>query len=161
MNAARHPSEHLSPEALDDRILAVENRLMAREARLRGGLSVLGRRVDEATQPRRFIKPALFAAAGLAVLMLLRRRPHRRRHHAPPPATPQAAAAAVARPALIAVLAGLPWARLLGMAWPLLPPNLRERTTPAAVGSVLTIGLPVVESLLIRLRRHDGPARPR
>jgi apolipoprotein D and lipocalin family protein len=145
------------PVDLDDRILEVEQRLIAREAQLRRGVAALGQQLHTALQPRRLVRPAMVAALALGLLL---GRPWRRRG-APAPAQPQPhGAAPVVRPALIALLAGLPWARLLGQAWPLLPARWRGRVSPATAASVLRMGLPLLEHLFAR-RSSDEPARPR
>ena len=98
---------------LDERILAAEHRLMAREARLRRDWTALGERVTTALQPSRWLAPA----TGLAVMLLtvgwLRRGPSR--DDAPRHA------------------GRLPWMQLVGMAWPLLPLHWRARVPKSLV----------------------------
>lgn len=135
---------------LDERILRVEQRLIAREEQLRRGVHAFGRRLEQALQPRRLVKPALIGLAGLAALLVLPRLLPRRPRRALRQAAPQAgeAAAAVAKPAaLFALLASLPWNRLLGSVWPALPQKLRERVSPETVGSMITVALPLLESV--------------
>jgi apolipoprotein D and lipocalin family protein len=42
----------------------------------------------------------------------------------------------------------LPWVRLLGLAWPLLPRGWTERLSPGAASTVLSVGVPLAERLL-------------
>lgn len=138
---------------LDTRILRVEQRLIAREENLRRGVKSFGARMGEALQPRRLVKPALIAVGGLAALLLLPRLlPARHRHHLPRRSPPGPdvgeAATAVAKPAaMFALLASLPWGRLLGAVWPMLPQKLRERVSPQTVGSAISVVLPLMESV--------------
>jgi apolipoprotein D and lipocalin family protein len=137
---------------IDARILRVEQRLIAREENVRRGIRLFGSNVGEAMQPRRLIKPALIAVGGLVALAVLprllparRHRPLRRQEHTPDVGE---AAVAVAKPAaLFALLASLPWDRLLGSIWPVLPQKVRERVSPHTVGSVITLVLPLMESV--------------
>jgi hypothetical protein len=76
--------------------------------------------------------------------VLLMLRPSRR--GGPVPTAPMVAAAA-ARPAVFALLAGLPWTRLVSMAWPLLPERLRRQMNPATATSLLSVGMPLLGSL--------------
>jgi len=120
---------------LDARILHVEQRLIAREERLHRGAGALAGELRERLQPRRLLWPAAGAVVAGAALLSLLRRPQA---VAPAP-TPRAAA----RPGL-----DIPWVRLLGLAWPLLPERWRERVSPATASTVVTLGLPLVEALL-------------
>ena len=160
MNAPlSHAETRAQAEAdIDARILLAEQQLIAREERLRRGLTTVGRQVHQATRPARLLQPALLTAA-VAVIVL--GWPSRKR--APAPASqqqPGTAAAAVARPALFVLLAGIPWTRFLSHAWPMLPGQWRERLNPATAASILTFGLPLLEGWLAR-RRRDEPAGPR
>ncbi|MEO6276499.1 hypothetical protein [Roseateles sp.] len=152
-------TEGLLPGDIDARILRVEQRLMAREERLRRGANRFGRQLDEAMQPRRFIKPALIAAGAAA--LLLWRRPARIAAGTAP-----VVAAAAAKPAVFALLAGLPWSRLVHMAWPMLPERWRRQVSPATATSLLAVGLPLLGSLFTprpkaqHAQHADGDARP-
>ena len=42
----------------------------------------------------------------------------------------------------------MPWVRLLGLAWPLLPAAWRARVNPATAATVLSVGLPLIERVL-------------
>lgn len=120
---------------IEARILHVEQRLVAREARLRQGGQDLAGRLRRTLQPSKLLLPAGSVVLGIAALLSLRRRP------ASPPAPVPAAA-----------WVDIPWLRLLGLAWPLLPPRWRRRVSPATASSVVTLGLPLVEGLLGRRR---------
>lgn len=149
------PASLSRPEAagdIDARILRVEQRLIAREENVRRGMTAFGHQLGEALQPRRLINPALLVAAGVALLVMLRPKRITVTEAAP-------AAAAVARPALFALLAGLPWARLVDMAKPLLPARWRGKLSPAMVGGFVSLGLPLIESLLFKRRHRDVPRR--
>lgn len=136
------PLPHADAQAhvdLDERILRVERRLMAREDRLRRGIVGLGGELRQRFQPRKLLLPVGGGLLAAAALFALWRRPAAAAPPAPSPA---------ARPRL-------PWMQLLGLAWPLLPERWRERFNPAAAGSLLTLGLPLVEALL-----RPRPAEP-
>lgn len=117
---------------IDARILDVEHRLMAREARLHAGVEGLTGQLRHRLQPRKLLLPVGGALLAVAALLALRRRPHAE------PATPRPTGA----------LRNIPWLRLLGLAWPLLPERWRGRVSPAAASSFVTLGLPLVETLL-------------
>lgn len=117
---------------IDARILDVEKRLMAREARLGAGAHDLADRLRQTLQPAKLLLPAGAVLLGVAALLSLRRRPR----------------AASAPWILAGVLPDLSWVRLLGLAWPLLPENWRNRVSPTTASSVVTLGLPLVEGLL-------------
>lgn len=132
MNASLPRAEPESPDAdLDARILHVERRLMAREDRLRSGIARLGGEVRERFQPRKLLLPVGGGLLAVATLVALWRRP------APAPA-----------PAPRAPRSTLPLMQLFGLAWPLLPLRWRERVSPTAATSFLTLGLPLIETLL-------------
>ena len=117
---------------IDARILHVEQRLMAREARLRAGAQGLAGQLRQSLQPRKLLLPAGGVLLGIAALLSLRRHPR----------TPPRA------PGPVGALLDIPWVRLLGLAWPLLPERWRNRVGPATASSVVTLGLPLVEGLL-------------
>lgn len=123
---------------IDARILEVEYRLIAREEQLRRGVNALGSQLRDTLNPRRLLVPAAGAALGLAALVALWRRPHL----APAPIAPSAQG----QPAGVPV--EIPWVRLLGLAWPMLPERWRDRVSPATASTVVTLGLPVIERLI-------------
>jgi lipocalin len=150
--ASLSPAEY--GDDIDARILRVEQRLIAREEGLRRGLTAFGEQLGEKLEkPRRLVKPALIAA-GLAALLLWRPA----RTAAAGAATAAATAAAAAPPPRPAG-AGVPWVSLLGLAWPMLPARWRHRISPVTASTVITLGLPLLESLL-RAKRDLPPAAP-
>lgn len=139
------PQPPLEPLSLDERIRRAELRLTAREDALRRRIDLLGRRLHEATRPKRFIAPAIGAVALLVALgVLLRGR-------ARPLASRAAAGHAAARAKAFA--SEVPWMRLMALAWPLVPAAWRSRVNPAAAATAVTIGLPLLERLLAGLHR--------
>ena len=124
---------------IDTRILHVEQRLIAREENLRRGVGALTGQLRETLQPRRLIAPAAGALLGSAALLSLFRRP-------PAPTAVPPGAAPAARPSIFPM--EIPWMRLLGLAWPMVPERWRERVSPAMASSFVTLGLPIVEGLL-------------
>jgi len=121
---------------LDARIAEAEQRLVRREARLRRRWTALGERVKEAARPQRMLAPAAGLAALLLTLWWLRR---------PAPAAAAQHRSRDDRP-------GLPWLRLAGLAWPLLPERWRARVPPALAETAVVFG-PWVLGLLGRRRR--------
>lgn len=127
------PPSHVD---LDARILLVEQRLIAREQKLCRGVASLNGQLHRALSPKRLLLPAGGALLGVAALLSLWRRPSRL----------PAAAAGSARPSGLPV--EIPWVRMLGLAWPMLPERWRNRVSPATASSLVTLGLPLVERLL-------------
>lgn len=116
---------------LDARIERVEQRLMAREQRLRDGASRLRHSWRRALRPARALLPAGGLALGLVGSLawrVLRGRPK-------PAPSPQAASPR------------LPWSRLLMLALPLLPARWRERPGVVAATGLLTAVAPWLETL--------------
>lgn len=150
MNALPSPSLSDPPVGdLEARIQAAEGRLVARERDLQRRASGIGQRVRAATRPGRLVVPALGMLAGGAALWWALR-PSRR----VPPAQP-AARAPVPRPAPPRHEGGeLPWASLLGLAWPLLPAPWRARVSPTTAATLIGVGLPLLQ------RAFDAPAGP-
>lgn len=124
---------------IDARILHVEQRLIAREENLRRNATALGVQLKRRFSPRQLLVPVGGGLLAVAALVALWRRP-----------------AAVARGAQTQSppRAGIPWVRLLGLAWPLLPARWRAHVSPAAASSLVTLGLPFVEVLLNTGRSH-------
>lgn len=140
MSALPSPARsELSQGDLDTRIHAAEWRLIAREEGLRRGIAGLGARVREATRPRRLLVPALGALAAAAALWWALRglRP------APQPARP-------AHGAPRHEGGELPWASLLGLAWPMLPAPWRARVSPTTATTLIGVALPIVQRLFER-----------
>lgn len=144
----------MNPHAdIDALIDEAEQRLIRREARWRHDVKALGHQLHEATtRPARLIRPALVAGAVAAVLLWW---PKKSRGRPAPAASQQQAAASVARPALFALLAGIPWTRVLSHAWPMLPARWSQRLNPATAASLLTFGLPLLERFVARRRQPD------
>jgi apolipoprotein D and lipocalin family protein len=133
---------------LDTRIARAEQRLLLREAQWLGNLESLTTSVQHSLHPLQLAKPVLgagFAAASLWWAMRRRRGVRRGAHGVQGDhAGAQASAAAHGR------AFELPWVRLLGLAWPLMPARLRDRVNPATASTVLSLGLPLAERLLAR-----------
>lgn len=126
--------------SLDERIRRAELRLIAREDSLKRRIDSLGRRLHEVAQPRRYVVPVVGGALGLLALWLLLRGRLR-------PLATRAATAAAGGPARGAS-GELPWASLLGLAWPLLPAAWRSRVNPTTAATVLGVGLPLIQRVL-------------
>ena len=133
----------LEPLPLDERIRRAELRLIAREDNLRRRIDRLGRRLHDATRPKRFIAPAIGVAAALIAIGLLLRGRSR-------PAALAGGRAAIDAHAAHGMTARseVPWVRMLGLAWPLLPVAWRSRVNPTTAATVLGVGLPMLERLV-------------
>jgi apolipoprotein D and lipocalin family protein len=132
-------TQQLPLESLDERIRRAELRLIAREDSLKRRINLLGQRVQDALEPRRYVVPAIgLATASLALWMM---RSRRRRVTSP---------GARARAPAASMLSELPWMHLLPLVWPLLPAGWRDRIKPATVATVVSLGLPLAERLFAR-----------
>lgn len=143
----------MNPSADIDALIAeAEQRLIRRQAQWRHDVQAFGHQLHESARPSRLIRPVLVTAAVAAVLLWW---PKSRRRAAPAPWQQVADPAPVARPALFALLAGIPWTRVFSHAWPLLPVRWRERLNPATTASLLTFGLPLLERF-VSSRQRSG-----
>jgi len=137
------------PGTLNERIALVEQRLVAREQAWRHGAQALLHRAHKATEPRRMVRPVVYALGALvlvwgAVRLLRRRRGSAGPGYAAAPAVAPAAASA-------SRFAEVPWARAAALLWPLLPANWRGRMGPDAASILVAVGLPLV-GLMFRSR---------
>lgn len=150
---------------LEQRIQAVELRLIDREEGIRRQLGAGWRSLRRQFSPRRLRSPALMAG-GAALLLGLWRLQRGRRHPVrgvPRGLAPRASGgsgawaagtAAAAGAAPLGAGGGAGWIRLLGLAWPLLPAHLRARVSPAMASAAVSLGLPLAEWLV---RRPPSP----
>lgn len=149
--------DELQETDLDARIRQAEQRLILREENLRRRAGDLRRRVKDALQPRRLLGPALGAgAAALGLAWFWRSRAAPAAAVAAAPAR-DASAAAAARSGQAggARHSQVPWVRLVGFVWPLLPAAWRARVSPNTVNMVMALGLPMAEAVFTR-----PPPRP-
>jgi apolipoprotein D and lipocalin family protein len=109
---------------LDERIVAAEQQLMARQQRLRREWTALGDQVTAALRPRQMMVPAAGLAAALMAMRQLRR--------------PSAATAK-----------GLGWLQLAGLVWPLLPQRWRAKV-PTPLVEVAALAAPLLAQLMGR-----------
>lgn len=128
------------PVDLDQQILVVEQRLIAREERLRRGMASLSSRVRRATEPSRFLWPVGAALFGALALRLWRGRGATARGTG----AVQAAASGQHRGSN----AEAPWISLIALAWPFVPARWRKRISPATASTLVAIGLPLAQGLL-------------
>ena len=142
---------------LDERIALAEQRLVAREQALRQGAQALLQRAQHATEPRRMLRPALYALGALALawgaLRLMRGRPGSAR----PSTTNASAATAAASPA--SRFGEVPWVRAAALLWPLLPAAWRGRMGPEAASILVAVGLPLAG--LLFSKRPRAPLQTR
>ena len=153
MNAPLPPLPRTDEVDIDVRIVLAEQRLVAREAHLRRGVKAFNRQLGAALQPRRLVKPALIAAAGVGLMLLLRRRAPR---HAAPTSAVASAASAATRPAVFALLSALPWTRVVSVVWPHVPERWRRGVSLAAVTDMVSLGLPLLGSVFTPKPRVAG-----
>lgn len=126
---------------LDEQILAVEQRLIAREERLRRGMAALTGRVRRATEPTRVLLPVGAALLGALFWRLWRGRGASAARGTGPL---QSAASGQHRGSS----AEAPWISLIALAWPLVPARWRRRISPATASTLVAIGLPLAQGLL-------------
>ncbi|MGL6111703.1 MAG: hypothetical protein ACRC2B_16555 [Rubrivivax sp.] len=143
--------------SLDERIALAEQRLVARDQALRHRAQALLQRTQKATEPRRMLRPALYALGALALVWgaarLLRRRPGADR-----PGSTSAASAVAPAAASASRFGEVPWVRAAALLWPLLPVAWRGRMGPDAASLLVAVGLPLA-GLLFR-KRPRGPLQP-
>ncbi|MEJ5999331.1 lipocalin family protein [Paucibacter soli] len=128
---------------LEQRIQLAEQRLIAREERLRLRWHSIVARTQRATEPRRWVLPML--GAGLALLTGWRHARSERRSasHRPPGRRP-----------ISPVRRAPPWLRkAFFMLWPMLPSTWRARWGPDARSMLAAAAMPLFE-LLIRPRAY-------
>jgi hypothetical protein len=140
---------------LDERIALAEQRLVAREQALRHGAQALLQRAQTATEPRRMLRPALYALGALALVWGIVRLIRGRRDTAERPSTP---AAPASTPAASASRFGeVPWVRAAALLWPLLPVAWRGRMGPDTASMLVAVSLPLVG--LLFSKRMRAPSR--
>lgn len=143
MSQSLPPSAHPLPETvvpvasqgvdeLDQRILAIEHRLIAREEGLHRHVLRLRQRLPD--EARRLLGPSVVVLSALAGMFFLGRSRHRPPHGAAP-ATADT---------------GASWARYVGLAWPMLPERWRARVSPTTAITVLSLLAPTLERALAR-----------
>ncbi len=128
---------------LDARIEQAEQRLLAREARVRLQWHALRGRARRAAQPWRLAGPVLGVALGMLAPWWVRRALRGQR------------TARAAQPG-----PGLPnWVQWIALAWPLLPVRWRAHVSPATVGTLATLGLSLARRWFSP-RAASGSTRP-
>ncbi len=148
--AQGHPSKAGLAD-LDERILAVEQRLILREENLHRRLRALTERVERATQPRKLAVPILGAVlAGVSAWWMVRR------FLPPPPADSSGPG-----PAACEAEPETSWVRMIGLGWPLLPQSWRSRVDPTVASLAMGVGLPLADRLWRRLRRRRRAVQAR
>ncbi|HET7524577.1 MAG TPA: lipocalin family protein, partial [Burkholderiaceae bacterium] len=133
----REPSprhDGVGAASIDDRIRAIEQRLVAREHALALRFGALGERLRRAARPRRMLRPMLGIAGALFALWWLL--------HGRLPAQQAQRGARSGGDAS--------WAHWLALVWPLLPPAWRSRVSPASAAALVSLGIPLAERLLGR-----------
>lgn len=131
---------------LDTQIEQLEQRLVAREVWLRSTAESLARRTKLAVTPKPWVLPVV----GAGVVLWLGWRWWHRRDSARPVSVDPAALATGRR---MDGLAGLPWAGLTSLGWPLVPVAWRGRLSPAAAAAVISTVVSVARRLLRRRGR--------
>jgi apolipoprotein D and lipocalin family protein len=126
--------EAAGSESIDERIRIVEQRLLARQRALGFHFADLSRRVRSAARPRYLLPSVLGVAATVLMLWWARGR-------VPAPSARV--------PSARSNVASLPWAPWLALAWPLLPAAWRARISPATAATVVSVGVPLVQRLLV------------
>ncbi len=124
--------------SLEQRIELVEQRLVARELRVKEQFSTLFGRVHRTLAPRRLALSLAGVTAAIAALAWLMRGGIGRLLDA---ATEPSGARA-------GTSADTPWLRLIGLAWPLLPMSWRTRVNPAVVSITMAFGLPFLQRVM-------------
>lgn len=137
--------------SLDERIRQAELRLIAREDNLRRRVDLLGHRLHEVTQPRRFIAPAIGAAVALLALWAMLR------GRAQSPALRGAQSGQSRGTAPAQGSSEMPWLHLLALAWPMLPAPWRARVSPTTAATLVSLGLPLAERLLSARQQRPLP----
>lgn len=128
---------------LDDRIRQAEERLIAREENLHRRVGQLLGRTKSAFSPQRLLAPVLGVGTALGMLWWTFRGGRARPR--PPAAAGGHAASPLAR-------GEVPWVRLVGLAWPLLPLAWRSRVSPGVATAFVSLGLPLMERVIARRR---------
>lgn len=143
----------LPPGTLEERIALAEQRLVAREQAFRQQAQALLQRAQKATEPRRMVRPALFALGALVLvwgaLRLLR-----------PRRTPSGAGAGTADASSTPPAAPpasrhgeVPWVRAAALLWPLLPVAWRGRMGPDTASLLVAVALPLAGMLFSKRTR--------
>ena len=129
------------PGTLGERIARVEQRLVARDQAWQLRAQALLHRAHKATEPRRLVRPVLYALGALALVggavRLLRRR-----RGTQSLGTAAASAATPAAPSA-SRFGELPWVRAAALLWPFLPVAWRGRMGPDAASILVAVGLPL------------------
>lgn len=123
-------------EDIDTRVMRAEQRLIAREQRLRQGVADLTGQLRHSLRPRRLLLPGGVLLGAVTLVSLLRRRPAAAHAAPPPPRAP---------------LPHIPWPRLFDLAWPMLPQRWRDRVSPAMASNIAAL-MPLAEGLFGRAR---------
>jgi len=137
---------------LDERIALAEQRLVAREQALRHGAQALLQRAQTATEPRRMLRPALYALGALALIWGVVRLIRSRRDTAERPGTP-AAPAATPIASSASRFGEVPWVRAAALLWPLLSVAWRGRMGPDTASILVAVGLPLAGLLFSKRQR--------
>ena len=111
---------------LDERIIAAEQQLLARQHRLRREWTALGEHVTATLKPRQMLGPAAGLAAALMAMRQLR--------HQKTSAT-----------------TGMGWLQLAGLAWPMLPERWRAKV-PVRLVEMAALAAPLLAPLIARRR---------
>lgn len=147
---AHRPPPDAPGDDLDARIRRAELALIARDARVRRQVALLGQRVQRARDPASWAMPLAGGALALLAGWWLWRRVR-------PRPTPQAAAhhAAGAR----ATRPGkLDWLELLALAWPFMPEPWRQRLGSNPTSAMMNLGMLASRYLMDGLRGAFTPA---
>ena len=145
------PRTELPKGTLDERIALAEQRLAAREQLLQHDARALLKRVQTATEPRRMLRPVLYALGALALAwgagrLLRRKHVDRRLRSAAVLATTPAASSA-------SRFGEVPWVRAAALLWPLLPVTWRGRMGPDTASILVAVGLPLAGLLFSKRQR--------
>jgi apolipoprotein D and lipocalin family protein len=157
-NSPAHAPNKSSISSLDQQIRDAELRLISREEDLHHRLKNINQQVTQTLKrPRDYVPTAIGAVIGGVVLLWgLKRLLSKSKKSA-------AAQASVSqqRPYQAqsqSFLGGVPWLRLMGLAWPLLPQQWRTRVNPAMASTVMSVVIPWLERGVMHFRSPSRKA---